>query len=58
MLFEIFWWLYTCPCKYKRNKTRKNIPKLEVSIPKVIFDTELKNVNDDFFIIEDQHFLP
>jgi hypothetical protein len=57
MLFEIFWWLYNCPCKYKR-KIKKNTAKVEVIIPKVIFDTELKNINEDFFIIQDLDLLP
>ena len=58
MLFELFWWIYTCPCKYKRNKKVK--PKLikQVEIPKIIADTELIDCNDDFFIVGDPDSLP
>jgi len=57
MLFELFWWIYTCPCKYKRPKSKIE-PNIHVEIPKCILETELKEINDDFFIVEDQDSLP
>jgi hypothetical protein len=63
MLFELFWWIYTCPCKYirpkyKRLKTKID-PIIELDAPRIVIENEMKECNDDdFFIIEDQDSLP
>lgn len=62
MLFELFWWIYTCPCKYKRPKNKRSKtkidPEIKVDTPVIVLETELRDINDDFFIVEDQDSLP